>query len=403
MITDASFHRWSNSQGLMNAAEVVVHMKQCQHSDVIFELLTEGIGQPGEPPHVHPHIKILSFNVRRADMLRVGRTNNSLSLGAKTLRRAVALLSLEIAAEDLHQLRVIDPGSESVWYGNQVHLVAVRGQLNSIRQTAFYVLKELCRTPGVPPSDQPGNHQLGLCLNRGESPNISADSGIHFLGGYVLFFATDERPYFIDLNTLGGNVADNAVLVLGTRIADANQQPKDGALRYARHANRRAYRASFNKCRYDRYFLRRADYVCHNSSVRQRFRIVKRKAKKDQLLSGFLHFSPARFSGLSSAPAPLFVGHRLKAAFAADLAALGSHLTHDLLDDGKLDGFSRFNGFQENAPGILDGIELLGVASPLWHTFRVARTAAGRQGLENSNRPTTEFSMGKRAMAALTR
>src|ERR1022692_1177192 len=54
----------------MDAAKVVVHMKQIQHSDVIFELLAESIRQPCEPPHIHPHVEILSLNVGRADMLR---------------------------------------------------------------------------------------------------------------------------------------------------------------------------------------------------------------------------------------------------------------------------------------------------------------------------------------------
>ena len=84
-LTDPRFHRRGNAQGLVDANEVVVHMEQSQHSDVIFQLLAEGVRQPGEPPHIHPHVEILSLNVRRADMLRVGRTDDGLSLGPKTL------------------------------------------------------------------------------------------------------------------------------------------------------------------------------------------------------------------------------------------------------------------------------------------------------------------------------
>src|ERR1039458_6953458 len=89
MITNPRFHRRGNAQSLMDAAEVVVHMKQRQHSDVIFKFLTESIRQSSETPHVHPLVKILSLNVGRADMLRVWRTDDRFSLGAKTLRRAV--------------------------------------------------------------------------------------------------------------------------------------------------------------------------------------------------------------------------------------------------------------------------------------------------------------------------
>src|ERR1035441_3785823 len=107
--------------------------------------------------------------------------------------------------------------------------------------------------------------------------------------------------------------------------------------------------------------------------------------------SRFLYFCPPRLGGFSRASFALFIGHSLKAALTADLAALGPHLPHDLLNDGELDGLCGFNGFQENAPGVLDGIEVFGSASPLWHILSVARLGTGRQGRQNSNRPTTDF------------
>src|ERR1039457_2025426 len=375
MLTDTRFHSWSNPKGLMNPAEVVVHVKQGDHGNVVVELLTEGVRQSSEAPHIHPHVEVLAFHVTGADVFRIGGTDDSIASGPKTLRRAVALLPLGIVAEYFDQLRVIDFGSERVRYGCQIHFVAVRGQLNPIRQAAFHVPKKLRRTPGIPPSYQPGNHQLGLRLNCGERPYIPTDSGFHFLGCDVLFLAADERPNLIDLNTLGGNVADNAVLVLGTRIANADQQTENSAFRHTSHANGGTNGAAFDQRRDHRDLLFRADYVCHDPSIRQRFRIVKRKAIKDRSLSGFLHFSPPRFSGFSSASAALLIGHGFQAAFSANLAALGPHLPHDLLNDCELDGLCRFNGFQENTPGILDGIELLGIASPLWHTSSLARSA----------------------------
>ena len=72
MKTDASFHRRSNPKCLVYPAEVVVHMKQSYHRDVVVELLTEGIRQSGEAPHVHPHVEILPLHIRRADMRVIG-------------------------------------------------------------------------------------------------------------------------------------------------------------------------------------------------------------------------------------------------------------------------------------------------------------------------------------------
>ena len=230
MITDASFHRRSDAQGLVNANEIVVHMKQRQHSDVIFELLTEGVRQPGESPHIHPHVEILSLNVGRADMLVVGRADNVDTLGAQTLRRAVTGCSLGIAAVHLDQLREVDILREGIRDSRQVHLVAVRGQLDSVRQPALNVQKKLRRTPGVPPSCHPGDNQFALRFNRRERPNVTADTGFHFGFCDVLLLATDKRPDLINLNPLRRDVADRAPV---RRTVERTEQPSTRAERTA--------------------------------------------------------------------------------------------------------------------------------------------------------------------------
>src|ERR1022692_2951980 len=375
MLTNASLHRRSNPQRLVNPAEVVVHMKQRQHSDVIFELLTEGVRQPGKPPHIHSHVEILSLNEGRADVLWVGRANDRLSLGAKTLRRAVTGCSLGIVAVNLDQLRVIDILSEGIWYSRQIHLVAVRGQLDSIRQPVCNVPNELRRPPGIPPSFQPRQDKLALRFNRGKRPNVATDASFHLGKGDVLLLAPDKRSDLVNLHPLGRNVADHAVMLLGASCANSHQEPKDSALGYAGKANRGANRTAFDQGRKDRDFLLEADYVCHNPSIRQRFRIVKRKAKIDRRLCGFLRFRPARLRCLPGATAALFIGHSFKTALATDSPDLGSHIPHDLLDNGKLNGFRPGDGFQGNAASVLDGIEVSCFASPLWHTSSVARNA----------------------------
>src|ERR1035441_4218450 len=203
MLTDSRFHRRGNTQRLMNAAKVVVCMKQRKHGDVVFELLTEGVRQPGEAPHIHPHVEVLPLHVACADMLMVRGAYDIDSFGPKTLRRAVARLSFGITAIDLDQLSVIDIGSEGVRDGNQIHFVAVRGQLDSVRQTAFNIPKKLRRTPGVPPSYHPGDYELALGLNGRERPNVTTDTGFHLFRRDVLLLASDKRPDFIDLNPLG--------------------------------------------------------------------------------------------------------------------------------------------------------------------------------------------------------
>ena len=206
MLTDTRFHRWSNPKCLVYPAEVVVHVKQRDHGDVVVKLLAESVSQPSEPPHIHPHVEVLSFHIAGADVVVIGCADDVYALGAKTLRRAVALLPFRIVAVDLHQLRVVNGFRERIRDGHQIHLVAIRGQLDSIRQAAFNVLKECGRTPGIPPSDHPRNHELGLRFNRSERPNVSASPSFRLGSGDVLFLAPDKRPDFINLNALGATL-----------------------------------------------------------------------------------------------------------------------------------------------------------------------------------------------------
>ena len=56
MRTDARFHRRGDTQGLVDSHEVVVHMKQRNHRDMIFQLLAERVRKTRKPAHVHSHV-----------------------------------------------------------------------------------------------------------------------------------------------------------------------------------------------------------------------------------------------------------------------------------------------------------------------------------------------------------
>src|SRR5712691_2438017 len=107
MRTDACFHRRSDTESLMDSRKVVVHVKQRDHGDVIGEFLAERVRQASKPTHIHSHIKILWLRVTRADVYRFRVPDNFYASRPKTLRGAVALLSLRVVAEDLHQLREV--------------------------------------------------------------------------------------------------------------------------------------------------------------------------------------------------------------------------------------------------------------------------------------------------------
>lgn len=365
MRTQASFHRRGDTKRLMHAGEVVMHMEQRNHVNMVVDLFRERIGQSSKPAHIHSHVQVLPLDVAGRDVLRFRSTSHGLAKSAKTLRRAVAFLPFRIVAVDLVKLRIINSGSKSVIHGSQIHLVSVRGQLNPVRQAPGNVLKELRCVPGVPPSNKPAKYQLCFGVNRRERPNITRDLAFRNRRCQILLFAVAEAPNLIDLDALGWNVADNPILVLRAGRSDAFQQAEYSALGYAGHTNGGPHGAAFYQRCDDRDFFRHADNVRHKPIVRERFRISKRKVLSGAVLLCFLDLGPTGFRGLTCATSALFIGHGFHAPLAANLAAFGPHLAHHLLNQGK---FCDFRSFQEYAPGILNGIKFGSCAFPLWHT-----------------------------------
>ena len=61
-----------NPKRLMDAHEIVVHEVNRDGMGVILGFFREGIRQPREAPHSHPHVEILPLGIRRRDVLRIG-------------------------------------------------------------------------------------------------------------------------------------------------------------------------------------------------------------------------------------------------------------------------------------------------------------------------------------------
>ena len=155
MRTDASLHRRSNPQGLMNAPEVVPHVPDRDHVRVVLNLLAERIGEPGKATHTHSHVEVLPFDVRSRNVLGVRVASHGLRDCADTSRGAVSGIAFKVAAIDLDEHGIVDSRTERIANGGQVHPMAVRGQLNAIRQSRLNVLKERRRKPRVSLSYHP--------------------------------------------------------------------------------------------------------------------------------------------------------------------------------------------------------------------------------------------------------
>lgn len=89
VIGDPGFHRGGNSEGLVKAAKIVVHIEEGYCVDLILDLLRESIGQPRESQHSHAHREVLTLNVTGGDLLRGGLPTDDLPLSPDTFRGTV--------------------------------------------------------------------------------------------------------------------------------------------------------------------------------------------------------------------------------------------------------------------------------------------------------------------------
>ncbi len=76
MIGNPGRNRRGRFHRQMLPAEIVMHEVQRNRSGMIGEFLAESVRQPGEPPHAHTHRKVLALNMRRANLIHIGTSEN---------------------------------------------------------------------------------------------------------------------------------------------------------------------------------------------------------------------------------------------------------------------------------------------------------------------------------------
>ncbi len=69
---DPRRHCWGHPQRLVNPNEIVPERIERDHVRVVFELLPEGVRQPVNRAHRHPHCQVRPLHIGRADVLRIG-------------------------------------------------------------------------------------------------------------------------------------------------------------------------------------------------------------------------------------------------------------------------------------------------------------------------------------------
>lgn len=250
MIRQLCFHRRGDSQRLMHAAEVVVHVVERDGRDVIVELFGERLGQARKAAIAHANRQILPFHIRRADVLRVRVASDHLRFEAKADAGAVAT-GQRFVAVNLDQHRVIDfAAGERVIDGRQIGGVAVRRQLHAVPQARPHIGHKSEGRIGFAAADGKGTNQLRICINRDTRPDIACVPLRQQFGRHILLLG-HKRPDFVALNPFACQVSDVRVQIVCARRAQLQGQLLDGVFGDSRHANGGPDGVAFDQGRYD--------------------------------------------------------------------------------------------------------------------------------------------------------
>ena len=232
----------------MDFAEIVVGEVQRDVVRVHFQFLAEGIREPSESSHVHPHREVLPLHVRRADVSRGRVACDGYALGSGDLRRGVAVrcaAGVDEAPVVLFEHRVIDVDPEGVINGVQIDLQLVRGQMDAVGESGGHVLHEVVGVNGGPVADAIADDQLGVGVDSRPRPDIAPFASLSL--GHVLGLRADEAPDFIALNPLALEAPHMGVVVGGACRSEVAEQLFDGHPSHARHAGGAAQAVPFDQ------------------------------------------------------------------------------------------------------------------------------------------------------------
>lgn len=247
-IGHARFHGWCDAEGLMNAAEVVVHVVKGNRRFVVFQLFGKSVCQPGEAAHSHPHREVLTFHEGGGDVLEVRTTHDLDFLCSGALSRAVTLFGSAAVLEtvELHQDRVIDFRVKGILDGGRVGAVPVRGELDAVREASGEIVHELRGATSVATANEPARNKLGVGINRNPCPSVAPSIRLLVCGG-VLGLGSNKAPDFIALDALAREVHKNLGLVGGTSGTQIHKELLDRGTVCAGHPHDGTEAVSFHE------------------------------------------------------------------------------------------------------------------------------------------------------------
>src|ERR1035437_2966083 len=137
------FHRGSDPETRMNAAEIVVSKMQSNSSFQVRQFVRKGVRKPSQAAKLHPHREVLALNKRRADVSRIRITLTHFGYNLRDSWWGVPLIpELPVISVQFGQLGKVHVGPKAFFDGLAVEDVGVGGELDALRHPLMQVTDE---------------------------------------------------------------------------------------------------------------------------------------------------------------------------------------------------------------------------------------------------------------------
>jgi hypothetical protein len=207
MIRQAGDNCGRGLERMMPADEVVEREVQRQRRPMVRPFAAVPVRQTRQAPDRHSHAQVLPFGVARANAVHVRRAETKHRVGVDHLTRRVAGLPsfLRLVAVYLDELGEVDPIPEGYWDRRAIGAKSVRRKLEAASRCLAQFEREGVRRLRGALVKMPRDNEFGPPFESDEAPRIPAAVAIAVADART-FFAADERPEFVRLDILNGEV-----------------------------------------------------------------------------------------------------------------------------------------------------------------------------------------------------
>jgi hypothetical protein len=193
------------------------------------EFLGKSVSQSSEPAKVHPYGEVGALDMTRADVKEIGVATDWGWDRFDNFGRAVPVRSSVVGlAIDLDELGEIHVGSEAFFHRSNIGPEAIRGNLESARDSLAEISYEFKGAESVALCNQVRDYKFRVCVQGNPGVSVSPLARVAIVQSS--FFRMDKAPKLIHLNVLGLYFAHLGIKDTAALLTDCQQQRHDGVL-----------------------------------------------------------------------------------------------------------------------------------------------------------------------------